>query len=216
MTDRLGPSGVGALTTGLQSEVLAHLRAIARPEAPDATSLDAFVAALDGAAMTYRIAETLRDMSRAANVRGELAALQAAFLRLVDRVNGLGGLSRQILYSEGSATGREDMHAALDTLAQQIAAARTRAAAMPVGGPQSRRFARLYLAIDVARAMRSHLQLEPTTTRGGLFEALLKTLLEALIPDTDDPSVRDLMRDALKARVTEHPDGVIEVDPGVG
>ena len=216
MTERLGPTGVGALTTGLQSEVLAHLREIAWPGAPDTTALNAFVAALDEAAMAYRIAETLRDTSRAASVRAELAALRAAFLRLVDRVNGLGGLSRQLLYTEGSATARDNMHAALDTLAAQIAAARARAAAMPAGGPQSRRFARLYLAIDVARAMRSHLQLEPTTTRGGLFEALLKTLLEALIPDTDDPSVRDLMRDALKARVTEHPDGVIEVDPGVG
>ena len=66
----------------------------------------------------------------------------------------------------------------------------------------------------VAHAIETRLAVKPTTTSGGLFEDVLKTVLEA-VEKRDDPSVRYLMQAALQARVTERPDGVIEIEPWV-
>ena len=54
----------------------------------------------------------------------------------------------------------------------------------------------------------------PTTATGGLGEDVLKTIIGA-VEKRDDQSVRDLMRAALKARVTERPNGLIEIEPWV-
>lgn len=66
----------------------------------------------------------------------------------------------------------------------------------------------------VAHAIKTRLEVQPTTTRGGLFEDVLTTVMEA-VERQERKSVRDLMRDALKARVSERPDGVIEIEPWV-
>jgi hypothetical protein len=67
----------------------------------------------------------------------------------------------------------------------------------------------------VAHAIKTRPAVKPTIARGGLFEDVLTTVLEA-VEQRADPSVRELMRAALNARVTENPDGVIEIDPRVG
>jgi predicted GNAT family N-acyltransferase len=54
----------------------------------------------------------------------------------------------------------------------------------------------------------------PSTTVGGLFENVLKTVIKA-VENRRDPSVRDLMRAALRVCVSESPDGTIEIDPQV-
>jgi len=66
----------------------------------------------------------------------------------------------------------------------------------------------------VAHAIETRLAATPTTTAGGLFEDILKTVIEA-VEKRDNPSVRELMRAALRARVTESPGGLIEIDPRV-
>ena len=75
-------------------------------------------------------------------------------------------------------------------------------------------YARTSLAAMVAHAIETRLAVKPTTTTGGIFEDVLKTIIEA-VEKRDDPSVRDLMRAALIARVTEHPGGLIEIEPWV-
>lgn len=67
----------------------------------------------------------------------------------------------------------------------------------------------------VAHAIETRLAVKPTTTPRGLFEDVLKTVIEA-VEKRPDPSVGDLMRAALKARVSEDPEGIIEIDPQVG
>ena len=99
-------------------------------------------------------------------------------------------------------------------IAQQLGLARRRAGDLSRSGGAPRGYARTILAAMVAHAIETRLAVKPTTTSGGLFEGVLKTVIEA-VEKRDDPSVRDLMRAALKARVTERPNGLIEIEPWV-
>ncbi len=64
----------------------------------------------------------------------------------------------------------------------------------------------------VAHAIRKHLSVEPTITRGGLFEEALKTVIEA-VEDRQSSDVRSLLKVALQSRVIESEGGTIEVIP---
>ena len=99
-------------------------------------------------------------------------------------------------------------------LSEQLGSARNRADDFSKSGGAPRSYARTILAAMVAHAIETRLTVKPTTTAGGLFEDVLKTIIEA-VEKRDDPSVRDLMRAALKARVTERSGGLIEIEPWV-
>ncbi len=97
---------------------------------------------------------------------------------------------------------------------EQLRSARQRADELSKSGGAPRSYARIILAALVAHAIETRLEVKPTMTAGGLFEDVLTTVIEA-VEKRDDPSVRDLMRAALQARVTERPGGLIEIEPWV-
>lgn len=148
-------------------------------------------------------------------MRRELKAADEASRRLINRVNDLGGTSRHLLYSEEPTDGGARFREALVYVTEQLARARHRADELSRSAGAPLNYARIYLAALVAHAIKTRLGVKPTMTRGALFEDILVTVLEA-VETRESPSVRDLMRAGLKAQVSEHPDGVIELDPRVG
>lgn len=176
--------------------------------------IDGFIDIVDMAASNYWPTKSLQDRALPATVRDEIKAADQACRRLIDRVNKLGGTSRYLLYSEGGSGNHERFWNALNYITEQLGRARQRADNLSKSGGAPRNHARIQLAAMVAHAIKTRLEVKPTTTWGGLFEKLLKTVIEA-VEGRSDPSVRDLLRAALRTRVTESPDGIIEIDPRV-
>ncbi len=211
---RRGPTGVGTAGPGLADDVKKHLRTIAESKAEPTADLDAFIKLVDTATSQYWPAKSMQDEALPATVRREIKAAHDANRRLIKRVNKLGGTTRHLLYSESDPGTFQRFGDALMYLPEQLGLARRRADGLSKSGGAPRSYARTILAALVAHAIETRLAVKPTTTSGGLFEDVLKTVLEA-VEKRDDPSVRDLMRAALQARVTERPDGVIEIEPWV-
>jgi hypothetical protein len=211
---RIGPTVVGTAGPGLADDVKEQLRNIAKSKAAPTANLDAFIKLVDTAASQYWTAKSLQDQALPKTVRREIKAAHDASRRLIERVNDLGGASRHLLYAEGSPGTHERFGGALMRIAQQLRSARNHAEDLSksAGAPLS--YAKTSLAAMVAHAIETRLAVKPTMTRDGLFEEVLKTVIEA-VEKRDDPSVRDLMRAALQARVTGNPDGVIGIESWV-
>lgn len=192
-----------------------HLQTIAASKAPPAADLDGFTNLVDMAASQYRGMQLLQDQASPARVRGELKAAHEASRRLIDRVNKLGGTSRYLLYSEEPGDSGARFRDALLYVREQLGRARHRADGLSKSAGAPLNYARIYLAALVAHAIRTRLGVKPTMTRGGLYEDILVTVIEA-VEKRESPSVRDLMRAGLAAQVSEPPDGGIEIDPQVG
>ena len=157
-----------------------------------------------------------------AAVREDFDRVLDAGQRLNDRVNSLGGLSRELLTEEDPDAIRQ-CHDHIGKVLNIVAKGQRRAQKFPTKGGRLRDFPTIILAAHIAYAIQEHLHIKPTTTRGGLFEEALKVIIGSIRSNTGrrnsdadpDPSVRDLMRKALKARVTRSADGVLEIDPKV-
>jgi hypothetical protein len=176
--------------------------------------LDGFVDLVDMAASQYWGMRPLQDQALPARVRRELKAAHEASHRLIDRVNDLGGTSRHLLYAEVPADGGARFRDALLYITEQLERARLRADELSKKGGAPLNYARVYLAALIAHAIETRLGVKPTTTRGGLFEDILATVIEA-VEKRANPSVRPLMRAGLAAQVYESSDGGIEIVPRV-
>ena len=188
-----GPTGVGTAGPGLADGVKEHLRTIAESKAAPTADLDAFVKLVDMAASQFWPSKSIQDQALPATVRSEIILAHDASLLLNKRVNDLGGTSRHLLYSEGDPGTFQRFGDALMYLSEQLGLARRRADGLSKSGGAPRSYARTSLAAMVAYAIETHLESKPTTTAGGLFEDVLKTVIEAE-ESRKDPSVRDLMR----------------------
>jgi hypothetical protein len=209
-----GPTGVGKPGPGLAEDVKEHLRNIAKSEAAQTADFDGFIKMVDMAASNYWATKSLQDQALPATVRDEIKAAHDASQRLINCVNDLGGKSRQLLYAEESPGTHERFGEALVYISEQLLLARRRADELCKSGGAPRSYARTTLAAIIAHAIKTRLAVKPTITSGGLYEDVLKTVLEA-VEKRDDPSVRDLMRAALKARVTGQLGSLVEADPWV-
>jgi hypothetical protein len=192
-----------------------HLRTIAASKAGQAADLDGFIELVDMAASQYWGLRSLQEQALPARVRGELKAVDEAGRRLIDRMNDLGGTARHFLFSREAKGGGTRFREALLYVTSQLARARQRADELSKSAGAPLNYARIYLAALIAHAIETRLKVKPTTTRGGLFEDVLATVIEA-IEKRKEPSVRELMRAGLKAQVYESPEGAIEIDPRVG
>jgi hypothetical protein len=211
---RRGPTGVGHPGPSLPDDVKEHLRTIAASKAAPSADLDGFVELVDTAASQFWATRSLQEQALPATVRRELKAAHHASRRLIDRLNDLGGTSRHFLYSEGPPENRTRFREALTYVAAQLARARRRSDELSKSGGAPRNHARVCLAALVAHAIQTRLAVKPTTTRGGLFEDVLATVIEA-VERRPNPSVSKWMSAGLAAKVSEHPDGVIEINPKV-
>lgn len=182
-----------------QLELLVHAKTGAKQD------LNGFLEDLDYAARMRRGARELRQESSPRTVREQLLAVHKAFKKLSDRLNELDGKARQLLYSDSSTASRESIDTAMSHIAQGLIEASERVDGLPQTGGKPKRYEDLAMAELVAQAMERHLGEDPKMTRGGLFEQLLKTIIEALEPERDDPSVREIIRDVLNARAAGEP-----------
>ena len=125
---------------------------------------DAFFAALDMACAMYKSGLDLAKLSSPGKVKSNLNAAIEAAVKLNDKLNNLDGNSYQLL--------RKIEGGSVDCLKEHflsIFTALSEASHLAAEYPKGRRyeFHRLYLAVDVADAIRAHLGVEPTTTKEG-------------------------------------------------
>ena len=219
---RWGPSGVSNLGPGLDQATRKQLEAAVRRDEVDCRFIRAFLNEVDHAVGSYRAGRFTYEQSLPAAVREDLDRVLDAAQRLTDRVNSLGGLSRELL-TEDDPNAIRQCHDHIGKVLRIVAKGQRRAQKFPTKGGRFRDFPTIILSAHIAFAIQERLYIKPTTTRGGIFEETLKTVVGSIRTETGsrrsdadpDPSVRDLMRKALKARVTRSADGVLEIDPRV-
>ena len=198
MRERLGPTGVGRPGPGLNDEVLEHLRnVVTSKELPDDSDVDGFLEFTNGSVSRYWSSKTLQEDNQPSRVKKELQDANASLVRFSKKINNLGGTSKWFLHSSLNCKSEYSFNSALDVVRSELLRAE-RMASNPVqmrGAPRSHH--RRSLASEVAYAMSNFLGMEPTTTRGGLFEEIVILLLEA-IEEREVKSVREILSAALK------------------
>ena len=152
--------------------------------------------------------QSLQDQALPKRVRGELKAADETGRRLIKRLNDLGGTSRRLLYSKDLTGDQARFSEALMYVTGQLTRARHRADELSRKGGAPLNYAGIHLAAMVAYAIDKRLGVKPTMTRGGLYEDILVTVIEA-IEKRENPSVRDLMRAGLAAEVSDTPGAIV-------
>lgn len=157
-----------------------------------------FYGSLGESIASFKSGRELAKGSSPSSVRANLKAAITAALELNERLNKLDGNSRQLL---GEVEGGEIatlQNVYLRKTIQALSEASRLAGEYPATGrlPDHQR---LWLAVDVANAISTHLGVTPTTTKGGVFESVL-TIVLGIATGAEVSSVHDLARQALKAR----------------
>lgn len=169
-----------------------------------------FYKSLGEAISSFNSGRELAKASKPAKVRANLQAAIDAALVLNDRLNDLDGNSRQLLgeVENGEASVLQNVY--LRKIIQALSDASHLADEYPERGrlPEHER---LWLAVEVANAISTHLGITPTTTKDGAFESVLTIVLE-IATGNRVSSVHDLARHALKAK-QEQPDIIKHVPP---
>ncbi|GAB5452314.1 MAG: hypothetical protein Hals2KO_26420 [Halioglobus sp.] len=158
---------------------------------------DSFFAALERAISLFKSDRALAADASPASARSDLrAALDLAY-KLNQKLNDLDGVAWSLLSENAESSFLDQKAQTIQPLIQNLEQA------MHIADedfPQKGRLpdrSRLVLAVEVARIVKCHLGFEPTSTRGGLYDAILSLTLEAA---TNQPanSVHDLARNAIK------------------
>ena len=157
--------------------------------------LEPFFKALAEGIRMFLSADRLAQQVRPAAVRENLAATLKTAEKLLDQLNTLDGLSRQLL-DEKSDDGFSSMQSSNAAMLRALYQARDEAAHYPMKGAL-RQDHRAFLARDVADAIHTHLDVRPTTTKAGLYEAILSIVLE-LATGQEPEDVHALARRGLK------------------
>lgn len=209
-----GPTGVARTNHGLSRDTQLYLREIAGSWREDNSDIDVFVEEVDFAVRVYHGMRDVREVSLPANVREELDQIYGTATKLGKQFGKIGQYSRNLMGIEETETFSNN----ISQIVQILFKARQKAAELPKGGGRLPDDPKTLLAAQIAHAFRIHMDIEPTSTRSGPFEEILVPVLEAIDPkpgkDTD-PSVHDLILKALKVRVSDNPDGVVEFNPKV-
>jgi len=211
MSKTWGPTGIGnykpvRLDEGRRQQIAYEIVSLGgAPEIPSAF-FDALCVALGG----YKSNREIANSSKPAQVRKNLKAALTAALELNGCLNNLDGNSRQLVSSVTSDGVSALQNRYLSPLIQGLRQAKHLSEQYPKKG-RLPEFSRLWLAVDVADAIRRHLGLAPTTTRSGLFESVLTIILE-VATGNEVNDVTALARKALKAQKVETP-GLTEYIP---
>jgi len=156
-------------------------------------------------------------------MRENLKAAQSSALKLNDRINNLDGNSRALL-AELAPDTIDKLYSNLSEIIESLNAGLIKAKAY---GPAVKRQVdtpRLILAAHIRHLMIKYLQLQPTATKDGLFEDILKAVFTAIkegrhkrknTTKAEEPSVHDLAIKAMRVRVIENEEGTLEIDPWV-
>lgn len=167
----------------------------------------AFFEALERAIAGYRASRLIAEGSSPAATRKQLVEALNAAHRAEQLLARLGGNAASLL---GEASGRAFPEYLRQT--EELVDALTDAQRLADEYPQRGRLkddARLYLAVDVADAIYNHIGKRPTSTKGGLFAAVLERVLFAVF-GSEPEHVHGLIDRALKAERIVQPGGLIE------
>lgn len=167
---------------------------------------DEFFEDLGAAVGLFRSIRDMAESRRPAKVRDNLKAAIEAAHTLNEKLNGLDGNSRYLIRVGGCAVDLQDDH--LWPIIQALGQAAILADEYPQSGrlPEDER---LYLAVDVKNAIATHLGVEATSTKEGVFESILTVVLQ-IATGQQVNSVHELSRRALKAMKVEVQKGLFE------
>jgi hypothetical protein len=178
MTNRWGPTGVVdiqpfELEEATRNLITVQLKALGVRKVPDE-----FLAELNQAISIFRAGQVVHESSRPAEVRRNLESCLKAVNNLEQTMKSLDGNSRRLLFRREGAASSDQLDETLPIFKADLAAALKHAENYPKAG---RLFesARLFLAIDVAKAFSAHLNLQATATKEGKYESILAIVLQA-------------------------------------
>ena len=160
--------------------------------------LDAFFGELDKGLSRFKQYARMRKKGLPATARKNLKKALKASLKLNDRINELDGNSRQLL-DEAAEGGLEGFRSRLSSTILELNEALKLSFEYPQGGGRLLEPHRIYLAADVADAIEKFIHVSPSSTRAGIFYAILESVCtEAFGKDgKDPPDVYELARKAL-------------------
>lgn len=195
-TRQWGATGVGYPTTPyLSADARQQIEQFFKDLNVRVSNPDAFFDTLANAIGFFKENVKLREKSRPAAVRENLRLALARALALNDALNKLDGNSRRLLGEV--AQGRIDsIFGNIQTVILVLNKARTLADDYPSAGnlPEPHR---LFLAVDVADAIETFLGAPVTTTKTGLFVAILEVAL-TVATGKEAKAVHELARKAIK------------------
>ena len=191
-----GATGVGEPEfVELSSGAKEQIKQIIQDHQLSNSDLDAFFNELDEGLSRFKEYASLRRKGLPANVRKNLKQTLKVSRTLNDCINELDGNSRQLL-QEAAEGGLEAFRSHLSRMVKDINKALTFAGEYPRGGGRLPEHHRIFLAADVADAVKEILNFSPTSTPNGLFISILESVCAEAF-GKEDPDVRELARKAL-------------------
>lgn len=203
-----GATGVGDYQpVKLSSNLKEHVETELRSRGINSSSLDAFFETIGKGIEFFKSNQRLAEESKPSRVRQNLKAAISAALKLNGRINDLDGNSRRLL-SRVAKDGVFSVYEDLGRVIAKLTRTKQLASSYPTAGRLDENN-RVFLAADVAKAIRDHLGEEPTTTKEGLFESILGMALKEAT-GKDFTALHELVRKSLSYEVRrEAPDGVV-------
>jgi len=171
---------------------------------------DDFFVAIRRAISQFRTGKEIAGLSSPSAIRSNLNSAKKAAHQLNDKLNKLDHNSRLLISEvmEGDIVNKQI------SLLDQISKALTDAVMIAEKYPQRGRLKedyRLWLATDVAAAIREYIGVEPSSTKDGLFESILCIIL-AEVTGQETTSHHELVRKALQVKRTKS-NGLVEYSP---
>ena len=168
---------------------------------------DDFFVAIKRAISQFFTGKEIADLSSPSAIRSNLNSAKKAVHQLNNKLNKLDENSR-LLISEVMEGGIKHMQfSLLDQISKALTDASVIAEKYPKRG-RLREDYRLWLAVDVADAIREYIGVEPSSTKDGLFESILCIILDE-VTGQETTSHHELVRSALQVKITKS-NGLVE------
>ena len=162
-------------------------------------SVREFLKSLDDSVGLYHAAKEVQDDSKATVVRDNFRAARKNLIRIKENL----GMTERIFLGENATELEANFSKAYITLGLAVKLVQENVSpGAPSGIP------RLLTAAHVALAMRRNLDIEPKTTKDGLFVQLLEIVLKAAT-GKEQKAIHELARQALKIEITDYSGGGI-------
>lgn len=181
------------MNAGIQSQILTHLKTLTNP--PEIDDIDLFFNALEKAAGFFNAEKDLADKTKPSEVRNNLNAAVVAAQKLNDCLVQLDANSLALITEVRNGSAYELQRICQEKILGVLCQADLKADEYPSKGRLNENH-RLFLALDVAKAIQSHLHVTPTTTKDGLYDAILSIVL-GWLTNREVNSSNDLARKAL-------------------
>ncbi len=205
-------SADASITARLSPDRRTQIEQFLEDQSIEVADPDGFFDALAGAIGLFDWGKRLRGKSLPAAVRKNLVHATDSALGLHDALNELDGNSRQLL-GEVVQGGIHSLYDNIKPVIRALQRALRLAGDYPQGGgdlPEPHRF---FLAADVADAIETYLGIPATSTKRGIFIAILESVVtEATGKET--LAVHELARAVIKHKIKrKRPGGIIEYVP---